>query len=92
MEGGEAHIPTEFTIEAINAKGTRCPCGGHPFRVNIKSPKGPVDAKITDNEDGTYRVDYTPTDQGIHNVSVQLEDKHIPGSAFKVMIQPASTF
>jgi len=89
LEGGEAHIPTEFTIEAINAKGTRCPCGGHPFRVSIKSPKGTVDAKITDNEDGTYRVDYTPTDQGIHNVAVQLEDKHIPGSAFKVMIRPA---
>merc|ERR1712137_934797 len=51
LEGGEAFVPTEFTIEAINSKGTRCPCGGHPFVVKIKSPKGQVESQITDNED-----------------------------------------
>merc|ERR1712137_1281909 len=44
----------------------------------------------TDNEDGTYRVDYTPTDEGIHNIVVTLQDKHLPGSAFKVFIRPAA--
>jgi len=90
LEGGEALIPTEFTIEAINAKGNRCPCGGHPFNVKIKSPQGPIDHTMTDNEDGTYRVEYTPLNEGIHNIAVTLEDKHLPGSAFKVFIKPAA--
>jgi len=88
LEGGEALIETEFTIEAINAKGNRCPCGGHPFRVKIKAPNGDIDHNMTDNEDGTYRVTYTPQDTGIHNIAVTLEDKHLPGSAFKVFIRP----
>ena len=92
LEGGEALIPTEFTIEAINAKGNRCPCGGHPFNVKIKSPQGPIDHTMTDNEDGTYRVEYTPLNEGIHNIAVTLEDKHLPGSAFKVFIKPAGMF
>ena len=90
MEAAEQFIPAPFTIEAINAKGTRCPCGGHPFSVKVKGPSGAnVDAPIVDNGDGTYNVSYTPVESGPHNVVVTLEDKHLPGSAFKVFAKPA---
>jgi filamin len=89
LEGGEVFIETEFTIEAVNAKGTICPCGGHPWNVKIKGPKSDVDFKLEDFENGTYRVSYTPVDQGVHSISITIYDKHIPKSAFKVFINPA---
>jgi len=88
LEGGEALVPTEFTIEAVNAKGQICPCGGHPFNVKIKGPKDAVNVQLHDFENGTYKATYTPREAGTHSISVQLGDKHIPKSAFQVLITP----
>ena len=84
-------IPTEFTIEAINAKGTRVPIGGHDFRVILKDSKGNrVDTMMQDNDDGTYLVTYTPPVSGVESVAISLFEKHIKGSVFHVYISPAS--
>lgn len=38
-----------------------------------------------DNRDGSCSVEYTPTESGEYDVSVQFAEKHIPGSPFKVV-------
>lgn len=38
-----------------------------------------------DNRDGSCSVEYTPTELGEYDVSVQFAEKHIPGSPFKVV-------
>lgn len=48
--------------------------------------EGPSEAKMTckDNRDGSCSVEYTPTESGEYDVSIQFAEKHIPGSPFKV--------
>jgi filamin len=88
LEGGEAHVPTHFTIEARNKKGDRLHTGGHPFAVAIKDPfNQPLVADLVDNSDGTYTVNYQPADPGEHHVEVTLSRAHVDKSVYKVPIQ-----
>lgn len=51
--------------------------------------EGPSEAKMTckDNRDGSCSVEYTPTESGDYDVSIQFAEKHIPGSPFKVLFK-----
>jgi filamin len=91
---GEQFIPAEFTIEARNCFGTKCPCGGETFDVNIKSTakNTNVPADIKDNNDGTYTVKYTPVDPGRHVININLKGKPIAGSPFSVPISKTSVY
>jgi filamin len=48
---GEQFIPAEFTIEARNCFGTKCPCGGETFdsKSNLppRTPMSPLTSRIT---------------------------------------------
>eukprot|EP01127_Copromyxa_protea_P008945 TRINITY_DN206_c0_g1_i1.p1 TRINITY_DN206_c0_g1~~TRINITY_DN206_c0_g1_i1.p1 ORF type:complete len:754 (-),score=220.15 TRINITY_DN206_c0_g1_i1:24-2285(-) len=82
--------PTYFTIQARDKNGNNMPEGGDPFEVKIQGPDGEVPAQVTDNGDGTYRVDYEPKTAGPHNIDVDLNGKPIKGSTFKVVIKPGA--
>jgi len=87
LERGETYIQTEFTIEAINANMRRVNHGGDPFEVVIKSPKAVVvPHRMQDNNDGTYLVQYTPTDIGKHYIGITLHNKHIANSPYQVPV------
>jgi len=89
--GNEAGLETTFTIEAINARGNRVqgPPYPHEFPVKIVGPNGPVPSTTVNNEDGTYKVLYTPLVPGPHTVEVTFKDKHIQKSPFHVVINPS---
>ncbi|XP_025412899.1 filamin-A isoform X2 [Sipha flava] len=55
--------------------------------------EGPSEAKMTckDNRDGSCSVEYTPTESGEYDVSIQFAEKHIPGSPFKVVVDRPAT-
>ena len=57
---------------------------GQPFKVDIDGPKGPIDAKLVDNGDGTYRCDYQANGAGTVKVAVTLEGEHVARSPYKV--------
>jgi filamin len=87
IEGGEAHKPTHFTIEARNKKGDKIPTGGHPFAVNIKDPyQQPLACDVRDNNDGTYTCSYCPADAGEHLVEVTLNRAQVAKSPYHVKI------
>jgi len=87
LEGGEAHKPAVFTIEARNKLGGRIRNGGHPFVVNVKDPyHDNLVVDIQDLKDGTYKVTYNPTEAGEHVVEVTLNRAQVAKSPYHVGI------
>ena len=65
------------------------PVGDAPLTAAVKNPSGAkTDTLLTDNEDGTYSVSYTPLEEGPHTLDVKYGGDHIPGSPFKVDVLP----
>nr|XP_003410088.1 filamin-B isoform X1 [Loxodonta africana] len=61
--------------------------GGHHIKAHIANPSGAsTECFVTDNADGTYQVEYTPFEKGLHVVEVTYDDVPIPNSPFKVAV------
>ncbi|XP_070349740.1 filamin-B isoform X5 [Equus asinus] len=61
--------------------------GGDHIKAHIANPSGAsTPCFITDNADGTYQVEYTPFEKGLHVVEVAYDDVPIPNSPFKVAV------
>ncbi|KAJ7329309.1 hypothetical protein JRQ81_015483 [Phrynocephalus forsythii] len=74
-------VTTEFTVDARSLTKT----GGSHVKVRVINPSGAkTDTYITDNGDGTYRVQYTPFEDGVHLVEVTYDDVPVPKSPFRV--------
>ncbi|KAL8222548.1 UNVERIFIED_CONTAM: hypothetical protein K2H54_077363, partial [Gekko kuhli] len=74
-------VTTEFTVDARSLTKT----GGSHIKVRVINPSGAkTDTYITDNGDGTYRVQYTPYEDGVHLVEVTYDDVPVPKSPFRV--------
>ncbi|XP_060545301.1 filamin-C isoform X3 [Pantherophis guttatus] len=74
-------VTTEFTVDARSLTKT----GGNHIQVQVINPSGAkTDTYITDNGDGTYRVQYTPFEDGMHLVEVTYDDVPVPKSPFRV--------
>jgi len=71
---------TEFFVEASMVDGD-----SHKLDVKIEGPSE-VEWKQEDNKDGTFTISYTPTACGEYKVSVMVDDEHIPGSVFQVLV------
>ena len=55
----------------------------------ITSPSGEkVKPTVKDNGDGTYNVEYTPTEEGPHKVDVKFDGDSIPGTPKEVNVLP----
>lgn len=88
--GNLSTFPAHFTIEARDKQGRKMPQGGDPFDVQVMGPSGPIPATVKDNGDGTYAVEYSPEDAGVHDIAVTLDGKPIKGSTFHVDIKPGA--
>ncbi|XP_049441714.1 filamin-B isoform X1 [Epinephelus fuscoguttatus] len=74
---------TSFTVDASPL--TRR--GGDHIKAEVRNPSGALtDCEITDAGDGTYNVEYTPFENGVHNVHVLYDDTPVPKSPFKVSV------
>lgn len=80
-----ARQPATFTIKAINARGERVTSGGDQFRVDVRG-SSVVRARITDLEDGTYTVKYTPSTSGSYSISITLAGASLAGSPWPLAV------
>jgi len=78
--------PAALTIQAKNKYGNKVTKGGDPFKVNIKGPT-PIEAKIVDNNDGTYSVSYQATQPGDLLLDATLQGKSIYNSPHNVTVE-----
>ena len=94
IEGLGLHAATvrqtaKFTILAHNESGEQIAAGGDTFFVAIRGASR-VRARITDNSDGTYAVEYKPSVSGLYSISVSIFGIPLQGSPFAVStITPA---
>ncbi|KAG9345782.1 hypothetical protein JZ751_008927 [Albula glossodonta] len=76
-------VNTHFVVDARSQNKT----GGSHVKTRIVNPSGTnTDAYITDKGDGTYRVEYTTYEDGMHLIEVLYDDVAIPKSPFRVMV------
>ncbi|NXJ86624.1 FLNC protein, partial [Trogon melanurus] len=74
-------VGTDFTVDARSLTKT----GGAHVKARVVNPSGATtDTYVTDHGDGTYRVDYTPYEEGMHRVEVTYDDVAVPKSPFRV--------
>ncbi|XP_068045389.1 filamin-C isoform X1 [Anomalospiza imberbis] len=74
-------VGTEFMVDAR----ALAPAGGPHVRARVLNPSGtPIDTFVTDLGDGTYRVEYTAFEEGLHLVEVTYDDVAVPKSPFRV--------
>ncbi|NXK15207.1 FLNA protein, partial [Herpetotheres cachinnans] len=74
-------VGTDFTVDARALTKT----GGPHVKARVVNPSGAkTDTYVTDHGDGTYRVDYTPYEDGMHRVEVTYDDVAVPKSPFRV--------
>ncbi|XP_044042318.1 filamin-C-like isoform X13 [Siniperca chuatsi] len=81
--GVRAHVPQTFTVDSSKA-------GVAPLEVQLYGPTGVAEPiSITDNNDGTHTVNYTPANDGPYTVCVKYADQEVPRSPFKIKTLPA---
>ncbi|NXJ58437.1 FLNA protein, partial [Spizaetus tyrannus] len=74
-------VGTDFTVDARALTKT----GGPHVKARVVNPSGAkTDTYVTDHGDGTYRVDYTPYEDGMHRVEVTYDEVAVPKSPFRV--------
>ncbi|ELU02480.1 hypothetical protein CAPTEDRAFT_100274 [Capitella teleta] len=75
---GMANEVNEFFVNTKDA-------GYGGLSLSIEGPSK-ADIECHDNEDGSCRVTYKPTEPGTYIVNVKFADEHVPGSPFMVKI------
>jgi hypothetical protein len=81
------NLPTHFTIESRDRDGNKVPRGGDKYSVKVHGPTGDVPATVKDNGDGTYHVEYAPTDAGQHKIEITLRNKPVAKSPYHVDVK-----
>lgn len=72
LSEGRTHVGNEFTIDTKEA-------GYGGLSLSVEGPSK-ADIQCKDNEDGTLKVNYTPTEPGLYVIYLKFADHHVPGS------------
>jgi filamin len=74
----------QFVIRARTKRNQNMTRGGEAFSVAIQGPAGKVDNKVTDNNNGTYTVNYAlpAGTKGAFQFNIKVNGKDIQGSPF----------
>ncbi|XP_069507070.1 filamin-A-like isoform X2 [Ambystoma mexicanum] len=74
---------TDFNVDARALTKV----GGPHIKTRVSNPSGNLtDAFVQDNGDGTYKVEYTPYEEGLHSVDVTYDGSPVPKSPFRVPV------
>ncbi|KAM9467521.1 filamin-C isoform 12-T12 [Clarias gariepinus] len=81
--GALREVTTHFIVDTRSYNLT----GGNHVKACIVNPSGTnTDAYITDKGDGTYRVEYSAYEDGVHLIEVLYDDVPVPKSPFRVSV------
>ncbi|XP_072751173.1 filamin-like isoform X4 [Anoplolepis gracilipes] len=81
-KGVKSNVPTHFNVDCREA-------GPGQLDVKLLSPEDrELPLSLTDNEDGTYTVDYMPPQPGNYTVNLNYGGLKVPQCPIKVNVQP----
>ncbi|XP_017790600.1 PREDICTED: filamin-A [Habropoda laboriosa] len=81
-KGVKSNSPTHFNVDCREA-------GPGELRVTMVNPEGrEILFSLTDNEDGTYTVDYVAPQPGVYLVNLNYGGLSVPQCPIKVNVQP----
>uniref|UniRef100_A0A336M1N6 CSON010354 protein n=2 Tax=Culicoides sonorensis TaxID=179676 RepID=A0A336M1N6_CULSO len=83
LESGKTHSENVFLVDTRNA-------GFGGLSVSIEGPSK-AEITCTDNEDGTLKIAYKPTEPGYYIINLKFADHHVEGSPFTVNIAGEGT-
>ena len=81
----------EFHITACDSSGGKTTSGGESFFIAIRGASR-VRARVGDNGDGTYSVQWKPTVSGAYQIAVSIFGAPLLGSPYKVRVHDASPY
>lgn len=82
-KGVKSSIPTHFNVDCREA-------GPGNLEVSMLTPEGrELPVSLTDNENGTYVVDYVPPQPGNYSVNLNYGNLKVPQCPIKVNVQPS---
>ena len=80
-----AHLRSAVKIHTVDYHGNPRMTGGDPLTVELKTDKGEtVEAKVKDNDDGSYDVLFLPQKPGKLRLSVKIFSRPIKDSPFAI--------
>uniref|UniRef100_A0A8C6YKV6 Filamin A n=1 Tax=Naja naja TaxID=35670 RepID=A0A8C6YKV6_NAJNA len=83
VEGVFREATTEFNVDARALTKS----GGPHIKTRVSNPSGNLtESYVRDNGDGTYNVEYTPYEDGVHSVDVTYDGSPVPSSPFRVPV------
>ncbi|XP_043279891.1 filamin-A isoform X2 [Venturia canescens] len=86
--GAYVNILTDFTVDTRAVPKSKSDEG--KIGCSITNPSGGRTEKIiTPQSDGTYRISYTPFEEGRHTIDILYDNVPIPGSPFSVNVKRA---
>jgi len=78
LKEAKTQVANELLINTKNA-------GYGGLSLSIEGPSK-ADIQCKDNEDGTLKVTYKPTEPGFYIINLKFADHHVPGSPFTVKV------
>ena len=80
---------SSFVLTVFDRYDERRAIGGDKVEANVQSGDGSfVKTAVIDKGDGDYHISYTPESVGEHRISVLVENKHVKGSPFTLVVHP----
>uniref|UniRef100_A0A6B2KWL7 Uncharacterized protein n=1 Tax=Arcella intermedia TaxID=1963864 RepID=A0A6B2KWL7_9EUKA len=82
-------VPGEFTVSAVTSEGVQQTVGGDKFTVKLVGNDGnDIPTSIQDNLNGTYHVQFTPTQIGKLEVDVKLNEQSLKDLPTSTWVTP----
>ncbi|CAJ1079045.1 tripartite motif-containing protein 45 [Xyrichtys novacula] len=90
VQRGREGQPGHFTLVCRDSAGEQVAQGGENVLVSIvhrEKKNSTVETTVVDNDDGSYRVSYTPEEPGVFSVWVCVKAQHVKGSPFTLTVK-----
>ena len=90
IQEGTVGVESQFVLTTKNSVGRQCYSKHDRIKVEISDEQGrecATEVRINDNKDGSYKIIYSPKEQGRYKVTVKVNGKHVLKSPFSIEVK-----
>jgi len=83
-------LEAQFVLTTRNAEGEQCYEAHDCVTVKIRNRQGQdcaTEARVEDNQDGSYKISYFAKETGRCRLSVKINEEHVHGSPFTLQVK-----